>query len=181
MGCNTVGAVVCVRRHRVSVPSTGRSGLQLSASSQAPSCSTSFSTLYGSKWVATGEAAKALGVQSEVSVPSTGRSGLQQISSAPSVVIVPRFSTLYGSKWVATTVAGISSGDLTSFSTLYGSKWVATLTTFSLCDATLVSVPSTGRSGLQHWDASYEGGLFKVSVPSTGRSGLQPWRHYALT
>ena len=62
----------------------------------------SFSTLYGSKWVATW---KMLAIIESVvvSVPSTGRSGLQP-STHPSVALWNNgFSTLYGSKWVATT------------------------------------------------------------------------------
>ena len=108
----------------------------------------SFSTLYGSKWVATFKSC-------------TGRKRCLG------------FSTLYGSKWVAT--GGKLAKSLTScrfqyplrvevgcnvqwratltsrpgFSTLYGSKWVATWTGRRACRSENVSVPSTGRSGLQ--------------------------------
>mgnify|MGYP005858823279 CR=1 FL=1 len=62
-----------------------------------------------------------------------------------------------------------------SFSTLYGSKWVATIALL-LCQfiACSVSVPSTGRSGLQQSKFDRPLLLKAVSVPSTGRSGLQP-------
>ena len=74
----------------------------------------------------------------------------------------------------ATTFVVIVNG-VGGFSTLYGSKWVAT--TPALIHAALtsqVSVPSTGRSGLQHYDSLLIKPCHKVSVPSTGRSGLQP-------
>ena len=109
------------------------------------------------------------------------------------------FSTLYGSKWVATIHNGTQTHNYRGFSTLYGSKWVATTGCrqcapfcvmfqyplrvevgcnlsgrFGVVLHSEVSVPSTGRSGLQpvvrfHWRVQDE-----VSVPSTGRSGLQP-------
>ena len=111
------------------------------------------------------------------------------------------FSTLYGSKWVATRYAAVAQDVKdSSFSTLYGSKWVATRSTLYQRSYTMrVSVPSTGRSGLQPQGALWrtkrgnrfqyplrvEVGcnsvqlfavfpLYHVSVPSTGRSGLQP-------
>ena len=109
----------------------------------------SFSTLYGSKWVATYDPApggvtniqfqyplrvevgcnlpnggkRSLGL--EVSVPSTGRSGLQLVEFHHSGLVGRGFSTLYGSKWVAT-------GARRPVGYVFG-----------------VSVPSTGRSGLQ--------------------------------
>ena len=61
----------------------------------------SFSTLYGSKWVATRRQRW------------TGKR-------------VPGFGTLYGSKWVATLVLCVVRISDNGFSTLYGSKWVAT-------------------------------------------------------
>ena len=109
-----------------------------------------FSTLYGSKWVATGRRFGLVVLLPAVSVPSTGRSGLQRLhpnsARTPSWVSVPStgrsglqrqlrgremsyfpcFSTLYGSKWVATTTHSAEVLGGTSFSTLYGSKWVAT-------------------------------------------------------
>ena len=162
------------------------------------------------------------------------------------------FSTLYGSKWVATNFNNPHHHALSSFSTLYGSKWVATTARRavsvksngfqyplrvevgcnwarrSLCRSQRhmfqyplrvevgcndpervrgnrrkkVSVPSTGRSGLQlsttrrsvvmvktfqyplrvevgcnSYAAPLERWVVKVSVPSTGRSGLQPKRN----
>ena len=85
-----------------------------------------------------------------------------------------RFSTLYGSKWVATFLGGLRAAPRLafqyplrvevgcncfimtdsdeageSFSTLYGSKWVATHWEALASVLTAVSVPSTGRSGLQ--------------------------------
>ena len=86
----------------VSVPSTGRSGLQL-----CPNCSEP--------------------EEIDVSVPSTGRSGLQRNPNLTRLAFVYGFSTLYGSKWVATYARGSTGGKSDSFSTLYGSKWVATL------------------------------------------------------
>ena len=110
----------------VSVPSTGRSGLQRRGATTVVLPSRSFSTLYGSKWVAT---AKQLHIAHArvrfqyplrvevgcnllcvvrasapiaVSVPSTGRSGLQPSTHAPKGKWSRSFSTLYGSKWVAT-------------------------------------------------------------------------------
>ena len=134
-----------------------------------------FSTLYGSKWVATragraGRTGRAVSVPSTgrsglqavflrvrmrrkgcVSVPSTGRSGLQPALPASTLPMSARFSTLYGSKWVATSADS----------------------TISFCFS--VSVPSTGRSGLQPKYYIPLGAELRVSVPSTGRSGLQRW------
>ena len=112
------------------------------------------------------------------------------------------FSTLYGSKWVATSKQCYCFSLLQGFSTLYGSKWVATVSgvpygmlppTFQYplrvevgCNHCLtphmivahrVSVPSTGRSGLQLGTFGYCLASDRVSVPSTGRSGLQLVRH----
>ena len=110
------------------------------------------------------------------------------------------FSTLYGSKWVATARrTAFMAGVLVGFSTLYGSKWVATRQRLEQvfgvagfqyplrvevgCNpraksvarsSVQVSVPSTGRSGLQHDPPPSHDSQPTVSVPSTGRSGLQP-------
>ena len=126
VGCNQVNG--CRRSHaaRVSVPSTGRSGLQQKIRAMLGRKPASFSTLYGSKWVATENPRHARAQASEfqyplrvevgcnlgriappallneVSVPSTGRSGLQPSSSGGGRAEACRFSTLYGSKWVAT-------------------------------------------------------------------------------
>ena len=110
-----------------------------------------FSTLYGSKWVATvcvfvhfdniyefqyplrvevGCNCGYVGLSTllrNVSVPSTGRSGLQPRLGSMLSMACPCFSTLYGSKWVAT------------WNELYYDE-----------TSIFVSVPSTGRSGLQH-------------------------------
>ena len=111
-----------------------------------------------------------------VSVPSTGRSGLQPDRRSAGIAHRRSFSTLYGSKWVATPRVWRDelAHKVSRFSTLYGSKWVATLLWNLLKDRQYeVSVPSTGRSGLQVNKIFCL--LFKVgvSVPSTGRSGLQ--------
>ena len=138
-----------------------------------------FSTLYGSKWVAT-TLWKMNRVQHfwfqyplrvEVGCNAAQHTGLARHDF--------RFSTLYGSKWVATldvrdsrarkcgfqyplrvevgcnllSHAPVGTAAL-SFSTLYGSKWVATgQPMHASSSAACVSVPSTGRSGLQRGDA----------------------------
>ena len=157
----------------VSVPSTGRSGLQQTVTTHSfrP---ISFSTLYGSKWVATSRVNLGT-VCLQVSVPSTGRSGLQLRNLSSVVRFMLSFSTLYGSKWVATDAVMLEVSASLSFSTLYGSKWVATICLPKrLLVTTQVSVPSTGRSGLQRSSLLAVLGTIRVSVPSTGRSGLQP-------
>ena len=139
-----------MKAYHVSVPSTGRSGLQRGVDVFPALMDTGFSTLYGSKWVATmGLACPAVTaagfstlygskwVATEpvlqvtvaaqiVSVPSTGRSGLQRQHTCRQRSLGSCFSTLYGSKWVATYAVPVQGGQ--------GGK---------------VSVPSTGRSGLQ--------------------------------
>ena len=77
VGCNIERARVRTGGKQVSVPSTGRSGLQPGSKRWIAHHVTSFSTLYGSKWVAT-------------------------IDAASSCLAALSFSTLYGSKWVAT-------------------------------------------------------------------------------
>ena len=247
VGCNENEPKRTDPHQGVSVPSTGRSGLQPGDARLGDVHQHCFSTLYGSKWVATCNIVKLFTYRLEVSVPSTGRSGLQLIVIArrrkkkkqfqyPLRVEVgcntttprprircPRFqyplrvevgcnlgarrkiawdtlcfSTLYGSKWVATYCKSSTGRRLCSFSTLYGSKWVATQYTRWRRKCLLefqyplrvevgcnlkppltpetgrrVSVPSTGRSGLQLGDRVTLLGKMNVSVPSTGRSGLQ--------
>ena len=137
----------------------------------------SFSTLYGSKWVATLVAAsdpesrnkfqyplrvevgcnrrhtRLQALFSDVSVPSTGRSGLQLKSLKQKVVRIASFSTLYGSKWVATK----SSGRKT-------------------CGRLLFQYPLRVEVGCNLFLPGALARLLHVSVPSTGRSGLQPDR-----
>ena len=85
-----------------------------------------------------------------VSVPSTGRSGLQLARACVLPASSSSFSTLYGSKWVATFRLWRLAHGNRGFSTLYGSKWVATSMTLQHTETMMrVSVPSTGRSGLQ--------------------------------
>ena len=84
------------------------------------------------------------------SVPSTGRSGLQLCMLRNWRTSCRGFSTLYGSKWVATPAVFVEMVRSLGFSTLYGSKWVATGCVGDVCSIWVyVSVPSTGRSGLQ--------------------------------
>ena len=99
-------------------------GCNLEAMLQYGGHDSGFSTLYGSKWVATFEQC----------------AGCSEGSG---------FSTLYGSKWVATPSSLVGGKIDTGFSTLYGSKWVATLSGLHALPRHCVSVPSTGRSGLQ--------------------------------
>ena len=107
VGCNLTTFVRLDEVAKVSVPSTGRSGLQLYPTATYAFVSERFSTLYGSKWVATDEVV---------------RDPKRDLS----------FSTLYGSKWVATGGVMPSPKPRTGFSTLYGSKWVATRRTSTL-------------------------------------------------
>ena len=109
-----------------------------------------FSTLYGSKWVATRYGRPFHFPNVQFSVPSTGRSGLQQEGSEACKAFISVFSTLYGSKWVATVMFVLWYGWVLIFSTLYGSKWVATGLHLPIpASLNWFSVPSTGRSGLQ--------------------------------
>ena len=159
---------------RVSVPSTGRSGLQrqvriaskcavaqfqyplrveVGCNEVAATCSGSlsvcFSTLYGSKWVATPETA-----------PPRGKESC--------------FSTLYGSKWVATRLAPVDLGVCLRFQYPLRVEVGCNLALGAVVAAwSPVSVPSTGRSGLQRGQSARDVNSVTVSVPSTGRSGLQ--------
>ena len=165
---------------------------------KSPRCSlTSFSTLYGSKWVANFDNAEHAQTW-KVSVPSTGRSGLQDTTMGrkPSAKVVSVPST--GRSGLQPEFLFGNDGSINGFSTLYGSKWVATrsLRTWSapalrfqyplrvevgcntngtprMGDREQVSVPSTGRSGLQFDKYEVDLDRLEVSVPSTGRSGLQ--------
>ena len=128
VGCNYLAGRLTMKSLGVSVPSTGRSGLQRRKQSCASCSALRFSTLYGSKWVATTlrlpAAIAGVGFQYPlrvevgcnsfracggtnwltVSVPSTGRSGLQRVLGISFRNNVIGFSTLYGSKWVATSL-----------------------------------------------------------------------------
>ena len=182
----------------VSVPSTGRSGLQHTLTVLVMWLMRSFSTLYGSKWVAT----RLLRIERatvQVSVPCTGRSGLQPL------LAYSHIKRFFGFQYPLRVEMGCNN-----------------VCRMARAWQVVVSVPSTGRSGLQHfaisrlyWNLqkfqyplrvevgcnskepvpkylpqkfqyplrvevgcnlrSVNGvrGGFKVSVPSTGRSGLQ--------
>ena len=124
-GLQLADRLALIAAQLVSVPSTGRSGLQRLLRLFGLLTRRGFSTLYGSKWVAT-----------------FWRSLLFPLSFC--------FSTLYGSKWVATFDSPRRGCRPPRFSTLYGSKWVATSIDGPYYTNTRqVSVPSTGRSGLQ--------------------------------
>ena len=197
VGCNAHLPLACLAPLPVSVPSTGRSGLQRAPSAHSARPSWMF--------------------QYPLRVEVGCNPNAHHAAHTP-----PSFSTLYGSKWVATLDLCRSFWRGTSFSTLYGSKWVATrLPPVScacwhrfqyplrvevgcnihiddrICEvawfqyplrvevgcntrcakqsyaAHQVSVPSTGRSGLQPDTWVDVLALSGVSVPSTGRSGLQ--------
>ncbi len=137
----------------VSVPSTGRSGLQQNTIVGFLTILIGFSTLYGSKWVATLLGAARCIRPYRVSVPSTGRSGLQRNDPCSIPVIITRFSTLYGSKWVATRDRAVC--------LVEGIMFQYPLRVEVGCNLSLISRKRAKPS---------------VSVPSTGRSGLQPPR-----
>ena len=124
VGCNDCGSYRNFCAEHVSVPSTGRSGLQRRRAASCKNRFQCFSTLYGSKWVAT--------------------TSIDFSRECPTC-----FSTLYGSKWVATPLPYVFVRFSPGFSTLYGSKWVATQHARLARHNFHVSVPSTGRSGLQ--------------------------------
>ena len=86
----------------VSVPSTGRSGLQL--------------------WRKLTPRTPAF----VVSVPSTGRSGLQRGCPGMDFILLAVSVPSTGRSGLQREVSGFVSADYLGFSTLYGSKWVAT-------------------------------------------------------
>ena len=94
---------MCVRHLlRVSVPSTGRSGLQPRAAPRNAKVVKSFSTLYGSKWVATCVPGRRRNSASGFQYPLRVEVGCN-VNAVRSALVAPlSFSTLYGSKWVAT-------------------------------------------------------------------------------
>ena len=149
VGCNPKRKLRQCCSFRVSVPSTGRSGLQRGAAYKACIRALCFSTLYGSKWVAT--------------LPPLWGVGLRM-----------GFSTLYGSKWVATTLMRSPFSVMTSFSTLYGSKWVATdgVSRSAVRDDRF-QYPLRVEVGCNRKGFAASCYTVVVSVPSTGRSGLQ--------
>ena len=133
----------------VSVPSTGRSGLQPRNTSRRKT-------------------------SLNVSVPSTGRSGLQRDIASPNQSRCRRFSTLYGSKWVATRTRLSTQPSEAKFQyPLRVEVGCNVICRSGHHTGRKVSVPSTGRSGLQRWLATQPDRRDAVSVPSTGRSGLQ--------
>ena len=92
-----------------------------------------------------------------VSVPSTGRSGLQLVFLTIVAFALLGFSTLYGSKWVAT--GGVA-------------RRKATTNRFQY--------PLRVEVGC-NWEGDSVGGFAgTVSVPSTGRSGLQLCRRWIV-
>ena len=134
----------------------------------------SFSTLYGSKWVATERRHPYL-LHPEGFSTLYGSKWVATAGGSGCGVPPKSFSTLYGSKWVATpSVNGIWRMEM-GFSTLYGSKWVATSPTRSggrwRC---VFQYPLRVEVGCNEFSIRPGTQLTRVSVPSTGRSGLQP-------
>ena len=126
VGCNSAVDRAAFTEFYVSVPSTGRSGLQRgrtlrrAAPLDVSVPSTGRSGLQPTVIITQ----RGCG---HVSVPSTGRSGLQRAYTRIARRRYAGFSTLYGSKWVATPTYSFDQLTLFCFSTLYGSKWVATV------------------------------------------------------
>ena len=111
---------------RFSVPSTGRSGLQLALLKLSETHVQFFSTLYGSKWVATRCTTLARPHCQHFQYPLRVEVGCNSTGVAYADGLHEVFSTLYGSKWVATYAGSHINRFSYVFSTLYGSKWVAT-------------------------------------------------------
>ena len=133
----------------VSVPSTGRSGLQPAGSILSLISMSSFSTLYGSKWVATGRKRTIVGKRPMFQYPLRVEVGCNA-----------EFS--------------FHDGSVKSFSTLYGSKWVATFTARDAGQHTFeFQYPLRVEVGCNHCGHAAGKKVAQVSVPSTGRSGLQ--------
>ena len=126
VGCNRRMHVTCHCRPEVSVPSTGRSGLQHATGVGDAVGEMRFSTLYGSKWVATFRISFSILCPSEFQYPLRVEVGCNWIVDGLQAHGDLRFSTLYGSKWVATIPEVLLIHVYAGFSTLYGSKWVAT-------------------------------------------------------
>ena len=151
MGCNYWVIEVLVDVIGVSVPSTGRSGLQLRWHGIGRRVPTGFSTLYGSKWVATGAWLGSIGVVMKFQYPLRVEVGCNMRR----VAMYAKGSTfqyplrvevgcnrLRGGLWAGRSRVSVPSTGrsglqrlvgrymhvrLLRFSTLYGSKWVATL------------------------------------------------------
>ena len=135
---------------QVSVPSTGRSGLQRHSKPLRLRTSSSFSTLYGSKWVATKGTCSRYTIYVTFQYPLRVEVGCNS-GRCRGQAFPKRF------QYPLRVEVGCNCGytlmqekHMQGFSTLYGSKWVATFYVFTLGLTALVSVPSTGRSGLQH-------------------------------
>ena len=173
VGCNLSALCRRERCGRVSVPSTGRSGLQ-------PLHPYGISGQRGFQYPLRVEVGcnckpiSAISKGSQVSVPSTGRSGLQRevaeivsyldCVSVPSTGrsgLQPEFRLRPGTQLTFQYPLRVEVGCNTRF--------------WNTCGALYdVSVPSTGRSGLQRVGSPDTPCELVVSVPSTGRSGLQP-------
>ena len=181
----------------VSVPSTGRSGLQPAARRSAEALDRGFSTLYGSKWVATACSSHTrhhsqfqyplrveVGCNEVeiwtllkcylVSVPSTGRSGLQPGRLVGWISCYSGFSTLYGSKWVATGARDAHRVQTVRFQ--YPLRVEVGCNRCSQClssQALWFQYPLRVEVGCNLSECAGSPCRGAVSVPSTGRSGLQ--------
>ena len=197
MGCNFWVVSRLIRVSQVSVPSTGRSGLQPSGCHATLSCTSGFSTLYGSKWVATVKRSDHLRKDRQFQYPLRVEVGCNLVWSRglrdllgfqyplrvevgcnqPSAFrkdVWLSFSTLYGSKWVATPLNARTSTQVSGFSTLYGSKWVATILPHGVYEPQReFQYPLRVEVGCNLICRRSALGHRMVSVPSTGRSGLQ--------
>ena len=113
---------------------------------------TSFSTLYGSKWVATqrslGHKLKHQLFQYPLRVEVGCNANLLEAAK-----LLFRFSTLYGSKWVATLPSNVMPNPTKEFQYPLRVEVGCNARTMSATMlGGIVSVPSTGRSGLQLTD-----------------------------
>ena len=112
-----------------------------------------------------------------VSVPSTGRSGLQHPDTPNAPIKRDRFSTLYGSKWVATLIKRGKPHRVKGFQyplrvevgcNMVGGTGVGGTGVFQY--------PLRVEVGCNQGTTYSPDRCKPVSVPSTGRSGLQPHR-----
>ena len=149
VGCNTLGCPVKQVCLAVSVPSTGRSGLQPCWRAHDRNANSCFSTLYGSKWVATAV------------LPA-------------SIYYGQGFSTLYGSKWVATIPRMHWDGRRFGFQyplrVEVGCNTPNRKTHSALSSFQYPLRVEVGCNDVVRWIVLRDN---LVSVPSTGRSGLQ--------
>ena len=174
MGCNTLRLPAAIAGVGFQYPLRVEVGCNLTAQNHLSQSCCSFSTLYGSKWVAT----------EWRTVKYASLSGFQyplRVEVGCNARLMQKFLAWHEFQYPLRVEVGCNMAmethkraGWTGFSTLYGSKWVATLVWIVLGKHYIeFQYPLRVEVGCNCFRFRTRKRKLLVSVPSTGRSGLQ--------